>query len=86
MSANIIAEEQEEATVERQLDELDEQIRNWSRVLTLEKQKELVQSRPKQQPIDEDDKMSESSESDDEDDENTKIPEFLDWRAKKTLK
>ncbi|CAO1420614.1 unnamed protein product [Diamesa serratosioi] len=87
MSANIIAEEQEEATVERQLDELDEQIRNWSRVLTLEKQKELVQSRPKQASTDEDDKMSESSESDDDDDdENTKIPEFLDWRAKKSLK
>lgn len=30
-SAEIIAGEQEEATAERQIDEIDEQIRNWSR-------------------------------------------------------
>lgn len=30
-SAEIIAGEQEEATTERQIDEIDEQIRNWSR-------------------------------------------------------
>lgn len=30
-STNIINEEHEEATVERQIDEIDEQIRNWSR-------------------------------------------------------
>lgn len=30
-SADIIAGEQEEATAERQIDEIDEQIRNWSR-------------------------------------------------------
>lgn len=35
-SAQIIAGEQEEATAERQIDEIDEQIRNWSRyVLTI---------------------------------------------------
>jgi zinc finger protein 830 len=31
VSTNIINEEQETATVERQIDEIDEQIRNWSR-------------------------------------------------------
>lgn len=31
LSMNIIAEEQEEATVERQIDEIDAQIKNWSR-------------------------------------------------------
>lgn len=31
VSMNIIAEEQEEATVERQIDEIDAQIKNWSR-------------------------------------------------------
>lgn len=30
-SAAIIAEDQEEATTERQLDEIDEQMKNWSR-------------------------------------------------------
>lgn len=33
-SAEIIAGEQEEATAERQIDEIDEQIRNWSRYET----------------------------------------------------
>jgi zinc finger protein 830 len=31
VSAQIIAEDQEEATAERQIDEIDEQMRNWSR-------------------------------------------------------
>lgn len=31
LSMNIIAEEQEEATVERQIDEIDAQMKNWSR-------------------------------------------------------
>lgn len=31
ISAAIIAEDQEEATNERQLDEIDEQMKNWSR-------------------------------------------------------
>lgn len=30
-SAAIIAEDQEEATTERQIDEIDEQMKNWSR-------------------------------------------------------
>ena len=33
LSAQIIAEDQEEATAERQIDEIDEQMRNWSRYL-----------------------------------------------------
>jgi hypothetical protein len=32
VSAQIIAEDQEEATAERQIDEIDEQMRNWSRL------------------------------------------------------
>lgn len=35
VSAAIIAGEHEEATAERQIDEIDEQIRNWSRYLLL---------------------------------------------------
>lgn len=31
----IIAEDQEEATTERQIDEIDEQMRNWSRYVVL---------------------------------------------------
>ncbi|XP_050101096.1 zinc finger protein 830 [Anopheles aquasalis] len=44
VSMAIISEEQEESTAERQIAEIDEQIRNWSRVLDLEKQKERVKA------------------------------------------
>lgn len=54
-SAQIIADDQEEATTERQLDEIEEQIRHWSRVMDLVKRKEQVQATDrKQKNIDED--------------------------------
>lgn len=77
-SAEIIAEEREEATTERQIDEIDEQIRNWSRVLDLELKKEETKNKvqdAEQMNIDED------CESDNDND----IDEFLDWRAKKSF-
>ncbi|XP_078037618.1 zinc finger protein 830 [Augochlora pura] len=76
-SAQIIADDQEEATTERQLDEIEEQIRHWSRVMDLVKRKEQVQATDrKQKNIDED------VSSDDEAD----FEEFLDWRAKNSYK
>nr|XP_034829802.1 zinc finger protein 830 [Maniola hyperantus] len=76
-SAEIIAGEQEEATAERQIDEIDEQIRNWSRVLDLELKKE--ETKKKIQDIEM------NNEDDDKDSENeADIDEFLDWRAKKS--
>lgn len=78
-SAEIIAGEQEEATAKRQLDEIDEQIRNWSRVLDLELKKE--ETKKKKQDMDE--QMSEDIE-DDDGNEDDNIDEFLDWRAKKS--
>ncbi|KAJ8733291.1 hypothetical protein PYW08_001589 [Mythimna loreyi] len=76
-SAEIIAGEQEEATAERQIDEIDEQIRIWSKVLDLELKKE--ETKKTKQDME---KMSEDEhgDSDNEDD----IDEFLDWRAKKS--
>ncbi|XP_015121910.1 zinc finger protein 830 [Diachasma alloeum] len=76
-SAQIIAEDQEEATTERQLDEIEEQIRNWSRVMDLVRRKEQVQAaEKKKESVDED--MSSGDESD--------YDEFLDWRAKTSYK
>ncbi|XP_011305930.1 zinc finger protein 830 [Fopius arisanus] len=76
-SAQIIAEDQEEATTERQLDEIEEQIRNWSRVMDLVRRKEQVQAAErKKESVDED--MSSGDESD--------YDEFLDWRAKTSYK
>ncbi|KAK6644352.1 hypothetical protein RUM43_000619 [Polyplax serrata] len=72
----IIAEDQEEATTERQIDEIDEQMRNWSRVLNLEKKKEKVSTAPTGQiPL-----SSREEFSDDEE-----FEEFLDWRSKKSF-
>ncbi|XP_023933823.1 zinc finger protein 830 [Bicyclus anynana] len=76
-SAEIIAGEQEEATAERQIDEIDEQIRNWSRVLDLELKKE--ETKKKIQDIE----MLNEDDDNDSDNE-AEIDEFLDWRAKKS--
>ncbi|XP_012147606.2 zinc finger protein 830 [Megachile rotundata] len=76
-SAQIIAEDQEEATTERQLDEIEEQIRHWSRVMDLVKRKEQVQATDrKQNNTDEDNSSGDEAEFD----------EFLDWRAKNSYK
>lgn len=77
-SAQIIADDQEEATTERQLDEIEEQIRHWSRVMDLVKRKEQVQSTDRKQEYNEDDGSSGDEEAD--------FDEFLDWRAKNSYK
>ncbi|XP_050343498.1 zinc finger protein 830 [Nymphalis io] len=77
-SAEIIAGEQEEATAERQIDEIDEQIRNWSRVLDLELKKEETKKK-----IPDADLLNEGDEN--ESDNEAEIDEFLDWRAKKSF-
>ncbi|XP_076655649.1 zinc finger protein 830 isoform X1 [Halictus rubicundus] len=76
-SAQIIADDQEEATTERQLDEIEEQIRHWSRVMDLVKRKEQVQATDRKQK-----NTDEDVSSDDESD----FDEFLDWRAKNSYK
>ncbi|XP_071558068.1 zinc finger protein 830 [Temnothorax nylanderi] len=76
-SAQIIADDQEEATTERQLDEIEEQIRHWSRVMDLAKRMEQVQGTDrKQENIDDDASSGDEAEFD----------EFLDWRAKNSYK
>ncbi|XP_020282302.1 zinc finger protein 830 [Pseudomyrmex gracilis] len=76
-SAQIIADDQEEATTERQLDEIEEQIRRWSRVIDLAKRMEQVQGTDrKQENMDDDVSSGDEAEFD----------EFLDWRAKNSYK
>lgn len=72
-SEAIIADDQDEATTERQIDEIDEQMKNWSRVLTLEKKKVEVVSNLEEPMVEED-----SSVSGDE------FDEYFDWRSKKS--
>jgi len=72
-SAQIIADDQEEATTERQREEIEEQMHNFGRVMNLARRKEQIQaSEKKVDSVGED----EASEDDEEYDE------FLDWRAK----
>ncbi|XP_022193289.2 zinc finger protein 830 [Nilaparvata lugens] len=78
VSAQIIEYDQEEAIAERQIDEIDEQLRNWSRVLDLEVKKEKIQAEPVT-------KMEETTERDSSDEE-PDFDEFLDWRAKKSFR
>ncbi|XP_041970938.1 26S proteasome non-ATPase regulatory subunit 5-like [Aricia agestis] len=78
-SAEIIAGEQEEATAERQIDEIDEQIRNWSRVLDLELKKE--ETKKKIQDVE----MASGNNDDNDSDNEADLDEFLDWRAKKAV-
>lgn len=68
------------------MDEIDEQMRIWSRVLDLEKKREAVveKVKDKSEPMQEDSRVN--SDSDDADQEDIDIDEYLDWRAKKSHK
>ena len=80
VSVAIQEEDQDEATAERQLGEIEEQMLKWGRVLELEQKKEIIlqrmqasrQSRP----------TEEIQSSSDEDE--LEIDKFFDWRSKAT--
>lgn len=75
-SLAMIAEDQEESTTERQIEEIDEQMKNFSRVLDLEKKKVEVMTIAKENHME-----VEENSSNDEADE---FDEYLDWRSKKS--
>lgn len=79
-SAAIIAEDQEESTTERQIDEIDEQLNKLSKVLDLEKKKEILITVNNTNTVNVCNKENE----DDDLDEN-EFEEFLDWRSKKSF-
>ncbi|XP_055377548.1 zinc finger protein 830 [Condylostylus longicornis] len=79
-SVEIIAGEHEEAIAERQIEEIDEQIQNWSRVLNMEKKTESILSKKQEMRsncMDLDEKLNDS------DDEDVNLDNLTDWRAKK---
>ncbi|XP_076366900.1 zinc finger protein 830-like isoform X2 [Tachypleus tridentatus] len=73
VSQAIIEEDLEESKVEREIDEIDEQIFNWERVEKLQKKKEEILK-------------NEYSKEDNSDDNSSidehEFDEFLDWRSK----
>lgn len=82
----IVAEDDEEGRIERQIDEIDEQIECFRRVEILRAKQEAVQSRTAQQKEDEEGGDDEEDDDDDEEDEE-KLLHVLsrDWRAKGAL-
>jgi len=85
VSQDIQAEDELEETTERQLEEIDDQMRAWNRVRDIEIRKDVVDEKiektRKQQVRDEPEPMSE-----DEDEDMAEVDEFLDWRLKKAVR
>lgn len=79
-SAEIAAEEQLEETTGRQLEEIDEQMRAWSRVRDAELRKDVIEEKlnVKKEVI-----KKEEVEDSDEELEEEDLENFLDWRIKK---
>lgn len=76
-SLAMIAEDQEEATAERQIEEIDEQMKNFTKVLDLEKKKVEVITTAKENHMEVEEHISHDEDDDDFD-------EYLDWRSKKS--
>lgn len=101
-SAQIIADDQEEATTERQLDEIEEQMRHWSRygvwrsVLRFANRIIVIRffgffrvielEKRKEQVQEQVERKSVIVEDDVSSGDEAEFDEFLDWRAKKSYK
>uniref|UniRef100_A0A3B1J294 Zinc finger protein 830 n=1 Tax=Astyanax mexicanus TaxID=7994 RepID=A0A3B1J294_ASTMX len=81
----IVAEDDEEGRIERQIDEIDEQIECFRRVEILRAKQEAVQSRNAQQKDDDEEKDEDEDDDDEEDDEKLLHVLSRDWRAKGAL-
>lgn len=79
-SVAIQEEDQEESTAERQLEEIEEQMIKWGRVLELEQKKELYGQRVR--AIRE--SMVEEKDTSSSDDDDAEMDKFFDWRSKAT--
>lgn len=71
----ILDEDQQEATVGRQFEEVDEQIRNLSRVVSMEKRKQELATH-------DDASTSAANDMGDSSSDEADIDEYLDWRSK----
>ena len=82
-SADLTAVDQMEETVDRQLEEIDDQMRAWSRVRNIEIKKDDVDTRIRDKKQVREKVEVKTENSDDEVNEDD-LDEFLDWRQKKT--
>ena len=82
-SADLTAVDQMEETVDSQLEEIDDQMRAWSRVRNIEIKKDDVDTRIRDKKQVREKVEVKTEDSDDEVNEED-LDEFLDWRQKKT--
>ncbi|CAB4063941.1 ZNF830 [Lepeophtheirus salmonis] len=75
------ADDQVEATTDRQLEEIEEQMSAWNRVMKMEKERDQVEGVLKEKH-DNNDELMEQGSSNSDDDEDVDIDEFLNWRNK----
>lgn len=83
LSLEIIAGEVETSTNDRQIQDIDEQIYNWQRVLNMERKKEVISEKLRSKAAKHEDAESDDDKSEEEDED---FDEFLDWRAKQIIK
>ncbi|KAL5282454.1 ZNF830 family protein [Megaselia abdita] len=81
ISLEIIAGEVETSTNDRQIQDIDEQMYNWQRVLNMEKKKDHISEKIRSKPIKDEHEGSDDRSSEEED-----FDDFLDWRAKQIIK
>lgn len=78
LSEQIMADNEDEATYGRQVEEIDEQIKHWSKVIELEKKRETIAlATENMNNMEIKNEPEEDEESDDSD-----LDEFIDWRSK----
>jgi len=80
VAQNILVEDRNEATVDRQIEEIDDQIQAWQRVNRLEKLKDEVESKLK--PAKAQDKAEKAESDEESDDDLDDVQDFVDWRNK----
>jgi len=80
VAQNILVEDRNEATVDRQIEEIDDQIQAWQRVNRLEKLKDEVESKLK--PAKAQDKTEKALSDEESDDDLDDMQDFVDWRNK----
>ncbi|CAL1538062.1 unnamed protein product [Lymnaea stagnalis] len=78
VSEVIMEEEDEQVNIDRNIDEIDDQIQRWQEVEKLHVKKEIILKSSKSEGP----KKTETG----DDVEDGELDEFLDWRAKKSLK
>lgn len=79
---DIVAEEQEEATVGRQLEEIDEQMRAWSRVSDMEKKFDVVGEEVQEKKQSSTGDGMTLAESDEDEVDMDELDNLSDWRKK----